>query len=117
MVTTLPKPKQATKAPEPMPARRQDRPWHAYRALANWKLLEPGWTGQLDDDELAFVQEKLRNDDALSAWWGFRPGAKRRAVEAIRRVARDGDPDNQTFNRGLARMKPERAFPGLQSPE
>jgi hypothetical protein len=91
MVTTLSKPV------------KNDKPWYRYRREPNWKLLEPGWGGQLDDSELAFIQAKLNADEALSYWWGFRPKTKRRPVEAIKAVAMRGDPDVRARNMKLVR--------------
>ena len=53
------------------------------------RLLEPGWAGQLDDDELAYIRDALFRDPQLARRWGFRPSQKTRADEAIRRVAVD----------------------------
>ena len=59
----------------------------------------------VEDGELSFIQQALLKDPTLSAWWGFRPRSKRQPIEAIRRVAMDGNPDNQSENRYLARMR------------
>ena len=67
------------------------------------RLLEPGWAGDLGDDELAFVKAHLLVDKALARRWGFRPGAKRRPDWAIRAVSMNGDPGNVALNRSLAR--------------
>ena len=99
MVTAPPKPK----------------PWLAYEMDSEYLLLEPCWGGQLADDELAYVLEHLKTDDVLAAWWGFRARAKRRSVEAIRRVAMDGDPDNQSHNRKIARMRMDSMVSGAGS--
>ena len=102
--------------PKPKPGKvEKEKPWRAYQADPNYLLLEPGLAGQLADDELAYVLEHLKTDDALSAWWGFRAKARRRSVEAIRRVAMGGDPDNQTHNRKLARMRMDPVVPGAES--
>ena len=69
------------------------------------RLLEPGWAGQLADDELDFIRAELFRDPAVARRWGFRPGQKTRADEATRRVAMDGDPDGTAHNRGLARPR------------
>jgi hypothetical protein len=81
------------------------RPWHAYRSEPNRKLLEPGWAGSLDDDELGYIQEHLKADDKLSFAWGFRPGQKMRSEAAIRRIAMHGDPDCRATNVKLARTR------------
>jgi hypothetical protein len=89
-----------------------DKPWHAYRSEPNWKLLEPGWAGCLDDDELAYIQDRLKTDDALSYWWGFRPGQRTRSAEAIRRIAMRGDSEIRANNVKLARTRAQRCPDG-----
>jgi hypothetical protein len=80
------------------------RPWDAYRREGCcWQLLIPGWAGSLDDEELAYILHKLQEDDALSFWWGFRPGTKRRPIEAIKAVAMHGSPEVRGNNIRLAR--------------
>lgn len=54
------------------------------------KLLVPGWAGELDRKELAYIKSRLRESLPLSRWWGFRPSAKRLSTTRIRRVAMDG---------------------------
>ena len=67
------------------------------------RLLKPGWAGQIDEDELAFIRYALFQDSKPARLWGFRPSQKSRADEAIRRVALHGDPERTAHNRGLAR--------------
>ena len=67
------------------------------------KLVLPGWAGHLDADELVIVQEELFSDKVLAFQWGFRPSAKRRAEDAIHRVAMHGTPDRRTHNLELVR--------------
>jgi hypothetical protein len=88
--------------------RKRDRPWHAYQAEASYRLLEPGWAGVLDDEELSYIQDKLKADPALAHAWGFRPGQKTRSEAAIRRVAMSGDPNSRATNVKLARTKKAR---------
>ncbi len=97
------------------PPKPEKKPWAAYKRDPRRMLLEPGWAGQLDDEELAYVQEKLKADDNLSSWWGFRPGQKSRPAEAIRRVAMDGSPAERTHNVRLARVRAERPKFGPES--
>ena len=106
MVATLPQPKE------------QERPWRKYQGEPDWKDLIPGYAGSLDDDQLARIQEALRRDDALSYWWGFRPGQKTRSAEAIRRIAMSGNPEVRAENVKLARTQKvlRRSFPGHESP-
>jgi hypothetical protein len=83
----------------------KDRPWHTYRNEPNWKLLEPGYAGSLDDDELAYIKEHLKAGDRLSFAWGFRPGQKMRSEAAIRRIAMHANPENRATNVKLARTR------------
>lgn len=106
-----------TAPPRPKPEKgRQAKPWLAYEMDSKYLLLEPGWGGQLDDDELLFIQAKLKADPDLSYWWGFRPGQKTRPEAAIRRVAVDGDPDHRQSNRKLARVRREMPDPAHEVP-
>lgn len=90
----------------------RDKPWHQYRREPQHRLLEPGWPGSVGDDELVYIQERLKSDDSLSYWWGFRPGMKRRSAAAIERVAMHGDPDNRSHNVKLVREFSRRAQEG-----
>jgi hypothetical protein len=94
MVSAPPKPQQAVK------------PWHKYRGKTgklSSKLLEPGWGGQLADDEVEFILSRLLSDPQLAYWWGFRPQTKRRSLEAIKAVAMWGSPDIRAENVKLVR--------------
>jgi len=71
----------------------------------DFRLLEPGWAGELAPDEFEFVQADLHRDKKLAFRWGFRPGAKRRQEWAIRQVAMWGYPDSRTANVALARLQ------------
>ena len=93
----------------------KSRPWEQYQGTGDFLLLEPGWAGVVDDDELAFIQVTLKQDSALSFSWGFRPGQKTRSAVGIRQVAEHGDPDNRGLNRSLARQPKEKPSPGPES--
>jgi len=54
------------------------------------KLLEPGWAGELDSIELAYIKWQLRQSPSLRRRWGFRPSARRLSESRIRSVARNG---------------------------
>ena len=54
------------------------------------KLLEPGWAGELDPNELAYLKSQLRRSRSLRRCWGFRPSAKRLSEDRIRAVAKNG---------------------------
>jgi hypothetical protein len=70
-----------------------------------WKLLIPGWGGPLDHDELSYITEHLKDDAALRLWWGMKPSWRRIPQEIVKRVAMEGDPDDQAHNRRLARPR------------
>ena len=65
---------------------------------AKRKLLEPGYWGSLEDEELESIQIALQNNPKLSYAWGFQPVQKSRAPGAIRRVAMWGDPKDRDVN-------------------
>ena len=65
---------------------------------AKRKLLEPGYWGTLEEEELEFIQSALQNNPKLSFAWGFQPAQKSRAPDAIRRVAMWGDPKDREVN-------------------
>uniref|UniRef100_A0A6H1ZN95 Uncharacterized protein n=1 Tax=viral metagenome TaxID=1070528 RepID=A0A6H1ZN95_9ZZZZ len=50
------------------------------------KLLIPGWAGELGDDEVKFIREKLKKSPGLKGRWGI----KRVSEKEIRRVALEG---------------------------
>ena len=54
------------------------------------KLLEPGWAGELDYVELAYIKSELRQSSSLKRRWGFKPSARRLSESHIRSVARNG---------------------------
>ena len=54
------------------------------------KLLEPGWAGELDRAELAYIKSQLRRSPRLRGRWGFRPSARKLSEARIRAVAMDG---------------------------
>jgi hypothetical protein len=59
-------------------------------AFCKKKLLQPGWAGELDANELAYIKTQLRRSPSLKRRWGFRPSAKRISGSHIRSVARNG---------------------------
>ena len=67
------------------------------------KLLEPGYWGYLEDEELEIIQRALENNPKLSFAWGFQPVQKSRAPDAIRRVAMWGDPKDREINTKVIR--------------
>ena len=66
------------------------------RMTIDERLLEPGWAGELAEDQLANIQGELLADKKLSYLWGFAPAQQTRPLEAIRRVAMDGDLDRRS---------------------
>jgi hypothetical protein len=95
------------------PKSQQGRPWDAYRSEGTepgqnrlrHKLLQPGWGGHLDPDELSYIVEHLERDFDLRKWWGMRPSWRRIPEQAVLRIAMEGDPDDQALNRRLARPR------------
>jgi hypothetical protein len=89
----------------------KDKPWAKYRhevsgqGRLRWKLLEPGWAGSLDPDEVSYIQEKLKADPMLAYWWGYRPGQRSRPVSAIEKVAMYGSPEVRSENVKLTRVR------------
>ena len=53
------------------------------------KLLIPGWAGELNAEELAYIKGRLFSDRRLRAYWGFKRGMGRLSEEKIRIVAMD----------------------------
>lgn len=80
-------------------------PWDAYRREKQWKLLQPGYGGMLDQDELEYIQGKLRSDAVLSHFWGFKPSMTSRSDASVQRVAEFGSPDERRANVVLARKR------------
>lgn len=67
--------------------REQDPVLHDFYAK---NLLEPGWAGELDLNELAYIKSELERSPSLKRRWGFRPSAKRLSSTRIRAVAMHG---------------------------
>ena len=80
----------------------------------NHKLVEPGWAGELTDEELTYIQKRVFEEPMLAKLWGFRPSMKTRSELAIRRVAAHGDPEDRSLNRKLARQ-PSKMMPVVAS--
>jgi len=76
---------------------------------AKRKLLEPGYWGTLEEEELEFIQSALQNNPKLSFAWGFQPVQKSRAPDAIRKVAMWGDPKDREINTKVIRGSRMRA--------
>jgi hypothetical protein len=72
---------------------------------ARKRLLEPGYWGYLEEEEVEFIQAALQENPDLSYTWGFHPVQKTRSPAAIRRVAMWGDPKNREANAKLIRGK------------
>ena len=70
---------------------------------ARKRLLEPGYWGYLEEEEVEFIQAALQENPDLSYAWGFHPVQKTRSPAAIRRVAMWGDPKNREVNTKLIR--------------
>ena len=70
---------------------------------ARKRLLEPGYWGYLEEEELEFIQAALQENPELSYAWGFHPVQKTRSPAGIRRVAMWGDSKNREVNAKLIR--------------
>ena len=70
---------------------------------ARKRLLEPGYWGYLEEEELEFIQAALQENPELSYAWGFHPVQRNRSPAGIRRVAMWGDPKNREVNAKLIR--------------
>jgi hypothetical protein len=53
-------------------------------------LLEPGWAGELNRAEFAYIKSQLLQSASLRRRWGFRPSARRLSEARIRDVAMYG---------------------------
>ena len=62
----------------------------------------------LDADELLYIQAKLRENNFLSYWWGFKKGMRSRSEAAITAVAEYGSPEERRVNVELARRRGSR---------
>ncbi len=67
------------------------------------RLLEPGYWGYLEEEEIELIQVALQETPDLSDRWGFHPVQKTRSPAAIRRVAMWGDPKDREVNTKLIR--------------
>ena len=80
------------------------KPWLKYKRDSG-RLLEPGYGGQLTDEEMLYIRTKLMEDDALAYFWGFKHSMQSRSTSAIQRVAEYGDPEVRSVNVTLARKR------------
>ena len=69
------------------------------------RLLEPGWAGEPEPEELEFLQKKLSRDRRLAAKWGFNPAIPARPEWAIRQVAMWGEPNHKSLNAALTQRE------------
>ena len=75
----------------------------------DYRLLVPGWAGELNPSELEFVLDRLNPDRQLARRWGFGSSARRRSEPAVRELALVGHPEHRSANVNIARQKaPER---------
>ena len=56
------------------------------------KLLEPGWAGELSNEEYDYIKENLKANPKLKTRWGFVVGRRKLSEERIRGVAMNGTP-------------------------
>jgi hypothetical protein len=89
----------------PVPARHVRRLFHAALSRAELppsleifpkqdfvkkSLLEPGWAGELNREELNYIRSQLGRSSLLRRRWGVRPSARRFSESHIRSVAKSG---------------------------
>ena len=68
------------------------------KSARDYRLLEPGWAGELEDDQVAYIRTALHDDPDLAYQWGFKRSAKRFSSDVIRRVALKGDANHRMVN-------------------
>ncbi|MBI4340462.1 MAG: hypothetical protein HY680_11010 [Chloroflexi bacterium] len=68
------------------------------------RLLVPGWAGDLSQEEYGFLRASLERSNRLRTLWGYPAGERRLIEEAIRLVARVGDPQDFARNAALVRQ-------------
>ena len=73
------------------------------KAARDYRLLEPGWAGELEDDQVAYIRDALHDDPDLAYLWGFKRSAKRFSSDVIRRVALKGDANLRTVNMNIVK--------------
>ena len=66
--------------------------------VKDYRLLEPGWAGELEDDQIAYIRTALHNDPDLAYQWGFKRSTKRFNSDIIRRIAEKGDANHRMVN-------------------
>ena len=66
------------------------------------KLLEPGWAGELNNEEYDYIKENLKANPQLKTRWGFVVGRRKLSEERIREVAMNGA---SVFQKRFPRMK------------
>ena len=79
--------------------------WGGDVRLRDYRLLVPGWAGELSPDEYDYLQGELSTDNKLAYNWGFAPSKKRRPDWAVRQVALAGNPNSRTENLALVRRQ------------
>ena len=72
--------------------------------LSDYRLLVPGWAGELAQDEYE-CRGELSADNKLAYNCGSAPSKKRRPDWAIRQVALAGNPNSRTENLALVRRQ------------
>jgi len=71
--------------------------------IRDYRLLEPGWAGELEDDQVAYIRAALHDDPDLAYEWGFKRSSKRFPTDIIRRIAKRGDANHRTVNMHLVK--------------
>ena len=73
------------------------------RGTMDYRLLEPGWAGELDDEQIAYIRNALYNDPDLAYQWGFRRASKNFSDDMLRRIAARGDAKHRMINAHLVK--------------
>ena len=68
----------------------------------DFRLIEPGWAGEVDEREVAYIRDQLEHDMIMRRVWGFKQNAKRFSTAAIERVSEFGT-SKASDNRKLVR--------------
>ena len=70
----------------------------AKKNVKDYRLLEPGWAGDLEDDQVAYIRTALHDDPDLAYKWGFKRRTKLFTDDLIRLIAEKGDADHRMVN-------------------
>ena len=69
-------------------------------------MLEPGWAGELEDDQVAYIRTALHDAPDLAYKWGFKRRTKRFTDDLIRLIAEKGAAAHRMVNVQLVKGRP-----------